>query len=574
MGNVLAPSSEIPSKVLILVALVQGLALLLLHQSTELQFWPHNELQWLFSFYSISAVTPTMLLLGLSCGSEKTVYKWTFIFSLAVLATGFYIGNQAVPMEHVRYSELLFIFVLTLLVTTFKGLMYVQHFATGAVLSYSRLFQLSWRNFLTLALSLLFTLCFWGVLMLWAALFKAIKIDFFFDLFMERWFFYPALALANGFGVIIFRQQSNIIDTITRIQQALMKFLLVILVFVSLIFLVTLPFTGLEPLWETGGSMLILWMQALMLFFLNAVYQDDPESNPYPLAVHRFIYLGIALLPIYSSISFYGLSLRVEQYGWSISRSWAFLLWTVFALFSLGYLCGILKLKDRWLHQLSWVNVRMGLVVLALMFLVNTPVLDFRKLSLNSQLARLDSGVVSADEFDYSYLRNDLAKPGYVALEALKEKHGSSNPEIVVLINSLYANRATDGIGSSEEVLLSAIEVIGGELPDGLGSAVYSLLSDNPWRLNQNHGYYIFSVDLNDDSSQEYVLLEERKGWHQLTLFYRDDDAWANANMSSQGGFEGLSEEVLSAIKKAEFEIRKSHWNDIEIGGVIFKVRQ
>jgi hypothetical protein len=124
------------------------------------------------------------------------------------------------------------------------------------------LFLWSWRNFLTLSLAVLFAGSFWLLLMLWAALFKAINIDFFSDLFEQRWFYYPAIALANGFGIIIFRKLTYIIDTITRLQQALIKFLLVLLSLVSLLFLGALPFTGLEPLWESGGSSLILWMQA------------------------------------------------------------------------------------------------------------------------------------------------------------------------------------------------------------------------------------------------------------------------------------------------------------------------
>ncbi len=178
--------------------------------------------------------------------------------------------------------------------------------------------------------------------MLWAALFKVIQIDFFDDLFAKQWFYYPTLSLAFAFGIIIFRNQAGVIDTITRIQQALMKFLLVILALVSVLFMLALPFTGLTPLWKTGhGSLLILCLQALMLFFLNAVYQADAESRPYPLWLHRAIYAAVALLPVYSLIACYGLMLRVEQYGWSVSRCWGLVLWAILALFSVGYLWGI-----------------------------------------------------------------------------------------------------------------------------------------------------------------------------------------------------------------------------------------
>ncbi len=573
MKNNSLNNQNFPSKTLLLIALAQGLALLLLHQSIEFKFWPYENPQWLFSFYSIATVTPIMLLLGLSDGSERTVYRWALCFSVAVFFVGYYIGSQALPITHVNYSGLLVAFVLTLLVATFKGLMYVQHLAAGVPLSYSMLFRLSWRNFLTLALSLLFTLCCWGVLMLWAGLFKAIDIDFFYDLFTEPWFYYPTLALANGFGVIIFRQQSNVIDTITRIQQALMKFLLVFLVFVSILFLVTLPFAGLSPLWESGGSMLILCMQAIMLFFINAVYQDDPESNPYPITLHRFIYLGVALLPIYSVISAYGLSLRIDQYGWSLSRCWAFLLWALFALFSLGYLWGIVKLKDHWLRQLSWVNVRMGLLVLVLMFIVNSPLMDFRKISVSSQLSRLDSGKISLSEFDYQYFRRNLVKPGYLALKELKENVSKTHPEIVVRINALYAKVEFDGVGSSEELFLSAINTMGLEIPSGLGNAIYGLMSKSPWRISNNIDYYLFSVDLNSDSKPEYILAEESNNLNQLTMFYMKNGEWKSRSLNMVFVDRNLSEVVIDAVKKKEYQAREAQWNDIEIGGVLFRVK-
>lgn len=572
-GMLVADDSHLPKKIMILIALVQGLLLLLLHQSIELKFWPYQDPQWLFCFYSIATVTPTMLLLSLINGIERKIYLYTLPFSLLVLLVGYYIGSQLVPLSHIRYSQLLFVFVVTLIVATFKGLMYVQIIALGEPLSYSRLFRLSWVNFLTLALSLFFSLCVWGVFMLWAGLFKAIKINFFYDLFTNRWFFYPALALANGFGVIIFRQQSSIIDTIRGILQALSKFLLIILVFVSLLFLVALPFTGLEPLWQTGGSMLIICMQALILFLLNSVYQDDPEFIPYPLILHRFIYLSIAILPVYSAICFYGLSLRVDQYGWTLLRCWAFLLSVVFSLFALGYLWGIVKYRDHWLTQLSWVNVRLGLIVLALMFIVNTPVMDFRKISLNSQLARLDSGEVSLEDFDYAYLRNHLATPGYRALQEIKERVSLSHPEIVIRIESLYANDRVGG-PSSEELILSAINQIDMEMPEGLGGAIYKELANNRWRLSQNRGYFLLPLDLNEDNGLEYILVEERKDWHGLTLFYLEGSQWKNATISSIDGIdEKAGAMVLEAIKENKVSTRETKWKDIDIGGVHFEVR-
>lgn len=571
-------SENIPQARLILIALIQGFALLLLHQSIEFKFWPFAQPQWLFAFYSIAISIPTMLMLTLS-DKAYPIYRWLLLYAVIVFILGYYIGSQATPLSHIRFTTLLFAFAITMTIATFKSLMYIQSFAIGEPLTYTRLFLFSWRNTLTLCLSLLFTTLTWGVLMLWGELFKAIKIDFFYDLFTERWFFYPALALANGFGIIIFRSQSNIIDTITRILQALVTFLLIILVFVSIIFLLTLPFTGLSALWETGGSTLILWMQALMLFFVNAVYQANPESRPYKIWIHRLIYIGIALLPIYSMISFYGLSLRVEQYGWSLSRCWAFMLWSILSAFSLGYLWSILKLKDKWLHQLSWVNIRLGLVVLALMLLVNSPVLDFRKITVASQIERLERGAVSLAEFDYSYMRRSLAKPGYEALQTLKTDIKDSNPEIALKISSLYTDTHKTQHKETKETFLRALNGLTPETPISLTDEIYSVISDSNWRIQNNLSYQLLRVNLNADDTSEYILVEERTDDIALTLYYKKAEVWVHrrlSNMSTQSlnreARQNKKSDLMQALKAADYMTVKPTWQNLQIGGQVFQV--
>lgn len=576
--NTTPEGESIPQKLLILIALLQGFSLLILHQSIELEFWPYHQPQWLFSLYSVAISIPTMLLLTLS-DKANPVYKWIIIYAIVVFGLGYYIGSQAIPLTHIRYDTLLLTIVITMIIATFKFLMYVQHFSAGGPISYSRLFLLSWRNFLTIGLSILFTVLTWGILMLWAGLFKAIKIDLFFDLFTERWFFYPVLALANGFGVIIFRQQSNVIDTITRIQQALVKFLLIVLVFVSIIFLFTLPFTGLDPLWETGGSKLILWMQALMLFFVNAVYQDDPESKPYKLWIHRFIYIGLALLPIYSMISFYGLTLRIEQYGWSLSRCWGFMLWGIFAAFSVGYLWGIIRLKDKWLHQLSWVNVRMGLVVLALMLLANSPILDFRKVTVSSQLERLEENRVSLAEFDYNYLRRHLAKPGYEALQLIKHDVKESNPEIAFKISNLYRDRNAKDINDEKgkEEFILALNGFTPDVPVSLTDEIYQHLSERNWRVRDNLSYHLLATNLNSDSKTEYILIEERSKRIVLSLYHNVNGSWGRKSLGrfddALGFDHGSKKDIMEAIKAGDYMVIEPAWQSFQIGKNKFQVR-
>lgn len=577
-----AESGHTPDTTLLaFIALLQGLALLLLHQAIDLQYWLHDQPRWLFALYSIALPVPVLLLLSLKPGNSRIVARWMVPIALLYFGTGWYVGSQAEPVAEVGYASLLFPYALTLLVATFKVLMYLQHFADREALTYSRLYRLSWRNFLTFGLSLLFALCLWGVLMLWAKLFEAIGINYFGELFTERWFYYPVLALANGFGIVLLRQLSGVIDTIARIQQTLMKFLLVLLVCLSILFLSALSFTGLQPLWASGGSNLILWALALLLFFLNAVYQDDPEIRPYPLWLHRLICLGVALLPVYCLISLYGLSVRVEQYGWTVTRSWASLILAVFTLFSIGYLIGIVRFRDAWLRQLSQVNVAMGLLVLALMVAVNTPFLDFRKIALSSQLARLDSGEVTPENFDYNYLRQSLAGPGYHALQDLRERFADSHPAIALRIDNLYRRSFDTPAQVDKSLLLAAIESEGLPIPDDLGEALYQHLNDKGLVLSRTIRYRLVTVDLDADGVDDYLLAAQLPGTFQITLFFLDGANWQTRNVHVEAPFVDAPpdraghdrlDEILDAISAGEFETSAPRWRQLTVDGQTLRV--
>ena len=188
--------------------------------------------------------------------------------------------------------------------------------------------------------------------------------------------------------MIIFRDLTRVIDNITKLLHGLIKLLLPLVISVAVIFIVALPFVGLEVLWATGnGTALLLWLLAIILFFTNAVYQDGRETNPYSPIIHRLIFLGLCVMPIISALSLYGLVLRLNQYGWSVERCWAVVVWLILTLLAVGYVMGIIRRRAEWTIDLARVNTAMGLVVLAIMLLANSPLLDrSRKKSISMTL--------------------------------------------------------------------------------------------------------------------------------------------------------------------------------------------
>lgn len=567
-------NKDIHKPTLLFIAFLQGVALLLLKLADRRGYWPDGELHWMIAFYTLALTGPVLLLLSLDRQRPRALAGLVGIFTLVAALLGYYLGMQERPGQTHGLGPTMFIYVLTIGIASFKALMYIQQYTGDKRISYSQLFHYSWRNFLTFGLSILFMLAFWGVLALWGALFKVINIDFFSELFESDWFLYPVLAMAFGLGVIIFHKLSGVIDTIARLQQALMLFLLPVLILIAVLFLFSLPFAGIEPLWATGkGSLMILWLQALILFFINGVYQDDPDVRPYPLFMHRFVYMGVALLPAYTAISGYGLYLRVEQYGWSISRCWAVTIWALLALFAIGYLWGIVKRRDQWINTLSTVNISMGIVVLALMLLVNSPLLDFRKVTVASQLARLQSGASDPLEIDYYYIYANLARPGFEALQDVSNNLATSHPELAGEISDMLAGNRVDQTISLEVIANNLIvwpddSVIPPELLSGLRNFGV----DRVIRPPAKRRYYLFRTDLDTDGVDEYIFLQtwENDSYGNARLLRLTNGLWRSTDMSEHGDWSQL--DIIRSIEKGEIELEQPRWQDFLIGNLRFRV--
>jgi hypothetical protein len=448
---------------------------------------------------------------------------------------------------------------------SFKALMYLQQRANQVPLTYQVLFTNSWRNFLVTALSVIFVVIFWLILVLWGELFKVIEIEFFRDLFREDWFIFPVLGFALGLGMIIFRNLTRVIDTITKLLHALIKLLLPLIILVAVIFIAALPIVGLDVLWSTGnGTALLLWLLAIILFFTNAVYQDGRETNPYSPIVHRVIFSGLCVMPIISALSLYGLVLRLNQYGWSVERCWAFVVWFILTLLAIGYVRGIVRRRAEWTIDLARVNIAMGLVVLAIMILANSPVLDFRKISLNSQLNRVEAGQIALKEFDFWYTKQHLARPGYLAMEVMKQEVGDSDAELLELIDNPVNRWGAQRMRAADEMwaeMLYRPEPF--DVPGGLKGFI-----DKQYFGTTAGDPVMVQVDLDGDGQSEYLLfLLQEFGIAYSQFYYLTESGWKSGILNHPGWRHG-GKEVHEMIKNGDIVVVDPRFKHLEIGDV------
>lgn len=561
-------SATLPKGVMLAIAFAQGILLYLLYNAFDEKTWPSESPLWSFPLWTLALAVPLMVLLSITRENYRSVIKHVGIFAVVLILVAVYTGRQAQPFDAFPVSDMVFVFAFSVALACFKALMYVQQRADGATLSYKVLFTNSWRNFLVGVLSGIFIFVFWLILILWGQLFHVIEIDFFKDLFEEDWFIFPVLSFAFGLGVVIFRDLTRVIDSITKLLHWLIKMLLPLVILVGVIFLSALPFVGLDVLWSTGnGTSLLLWLLALMLFFTNAVYQDDRETNPYPQIIHRVIYAGLCVMPIVAALSFYGLSLRVEQYGWSVARCWAFVTWAILSMFAVGYVWGIIKRRDQWINDLANVNTRMGLVVLAIMLMANSPLLDFRKISIDSQLERVEAGELTLNEFDFWYTHRTLARPGYLAMEDMKQEIGDSDPELLARIES---PTYTPWAASAQQIEDLWSNMVYRPEPFEVPGPLRPLIEGAISSYSQNVPF-IIQIDLDEDGQNEYVVVstyENGIGYSQF--YYLTDTGWKAGNLQHTA-WSRDSGATQAAIQDGDIELIEPRFKHVVIGGIALR---
>ncbi|QDP00404.1 DUF4153 domain-containing protein [Thalassotalea sp. PS06] len=567
---------QLPKAITLSIALLQGIILWLLYYSFEQQVFPATDPVWFNPLVSISAVIPVLFLVAATPQNWQRLTKFLIGFSAILIMTSAFVGTQQKPIEIIESAGLVFILAITTGIASFKAVMYGQLWSEKSDFSYHKLFDLSWRNFLIGVESALFTGIFYGILGLGAALFHVIGIDVFSELLEKAWFNIPVICMAFGFAIITFRRISKTVDIVANILQTLIKFLLPMLAVVALVFLITLPFTGLEKLWDTGrGSTLLLIMQAVTLFFVNAVYQNR-KQHPYPLFWHRFIYISVAVLPIYSMIIAYGLWLRIDQYGWSVGRCWGVVIWALLASFCLGYLQGIVRKKDDWLQSLGWINVRMGIVILFVLLAVNTPILNFQKIAANSQISRISANQSDIENLDTYYFKWNLARPGYLALQEFKSNLDDSQNELVAKINKLYLPKRKEGEQITQEQFVKHLHYWPAKdiFPAALSTSLYKQQT-NRWFVLGQQEYYLLAIDLNKDKQKEFLSVKEETEVIEVRIWRKNNEnEWISAVVDRiyQSGNSQDKVDIKSIITENNLGVTEPEWQDLMLGNVRMQI--
>lgn len=262
----------------------------------------------------------------------------------------------------------------------------------------------------------------WLVLWLLHELFSIVGIEVIEQL-IETDGFAGAFAFASfGSAMGVLRNQLSVLGTLQRVVLLVFALLAVPFAAALLLFLAILLASGGNALWEaTDSATPVLLSCAVAAFILcNAIVRDDDEArsaNKVMQAAALMLAFCIFPLTVFAAIS---MGIRIDQHGLSPERIWALVAIVIATAYGLAYWVGLIRGRlAAWSAHLRVANLRLAAATCVLALLLAFPLVDFGAMSVSNQLARLQSGDVSVEDFDFAAFKWDFGDAGRDALEEL-----------------------------------------------------------------------------------------------------------------------------------------------------------
>ncbi|EJJ4225851.1 DUF4153 domain-containing protein [Salmonella enterica] len=546
---------------MMLIGLLQGVLCYLL------MAWlvPQNS-DWLFYGMPATIALSSMLLLTVVSFKQGALWGWLALIFVVVLAMSGWLRWQVEAVDKWRQTELLWLYGLRLVLMAMLVLPWMQyqlHSQTGSA-RYPQFYMRLWHNVLTLFIALAANGLFWLVLLLWSALFKLVGIRFFSTLFFEtEGFIYVSIGLITALAIILARTQSRLVAAVQKLLTLIATGLLPVVSLLALLFIVTLPFTGLAAISARVSAAGLLSTLTLMLLLLVAIV-NEPQKRvlPYPCVLRGMISASLCVAPIYMLLAGWALWVRIQQYGWTPDRLYGALTVFVLLIWSFGYLSGLLR---RGRDPGEWqgkVILSVSLLTLVILLLLASPVLDVWRISVNSHMARYHSGKITADQVSL-YMLDHSGKTGQEALKSLLDDETFTQDrkrkrELTMLFQENKVSPTADDLART--VMIAP----GSQKPD---VAFWALVKEQNYSAAsclEPDACVLVSQDLNDDGQSEqvlynFIIAESQvfglKGgkWSQMA-FARLPDGFSKTRL-----LRAIADHRLDSVPKV--------WRDITIDG-------
>jgi len=351
---------------------------------------------------------------------ERTRWPWSVAFGIAVgLVAGLVLYWSGSPRGGFPFDWPAASLVLSIVI--WVPLFQAARDQNAARFPYADVYGHAWTNIVLWGACWVFVAITFALLWLLASLFALIGLTFLKTFLNHDWAIAGLAGAAFGAALGVLRDSDGVVRLLQRVATAVLAVLGPVLAVGLAFFLLALPFTGLHALWDatkaTTPILLCCVIGALVL--ANAVIGNGVDQElPNPMLRTGATVLAACMLPL-AIIAAIAMGLRIGQYGFSPDRLWA-LVFVIFAsACGVAYWAALLRGRMGWAPFARRANLTLAFAIAGVAFFLATPILSFNAISARDQVARLESGKVTIDTFDWAALAFDFGEPGRAALKRL-----------------------------------------------------------------------------------------------------------------------------------------------------------
>lgn len=275
---------------------------------------------------------------------------------------------------------------------------------------YGHLFDVSWSILVRYSAGWLFAGLSWAVLFMSHALLEIVGLTFIEDIIDIDGVPFVITGFALGLGLSVVHEMREYLSPFLVLR--LLRLLVPVVLAVVVIFVVAALLQDPGKLFGNLSRTATLLFVGLAMICLVSVSLDRGDADAVRSQWMRFCIAALALLlPVIAGLAIYALSLRVTQYGWTPARLAAACTAGVVALYALTYAVAV-ALRGPWMARIRQANILVAVVVLGAAAAWLSPLLNAEQISARSQVARIASGGVAAQDMALYELAHEWGKPG------------------------------------------------------------------------------------------------------------------------------------------------------------------
>ena len=398
------------------LAALLGIAGLLVHFATD---WDYNDIQpWRAALAGFVFFGPLALAFTLDRDHWKAPLAFALLVGAVMAGIAWRVARAEDHYADEGYWLAAAIVSIALALPLFQAGFHKLRWRT----SYDETHFHVWTDAITAAGALAFFGLSFLLANLLGELFAAIEIDLLRELLRKDWFNWIFAGVTFGAALGVLRNQLKVIGTLQSVVMLVFSLIAVPFAAALVVFILAVLVSGLDVLWGATRSPtpLLLSCAAASFVLVNSVVRNgDGEASGSRTMRWAALVLALGILPL-AIMAAVSTGTRIAEYGLSPERIWGLVAIVVAVAYGVAYFVAPIRGRmTHWMERVRTANLHLAVGTCVLAFLLALPLLDFGAISARDQLARLDAGKVSVEDFDFTALRWDFGDAGREALERL-----------------------------------------------------------------------------------------------------------------------------------------------------------